>query len=81
MFSQLLGSHGAAILVYLLLFSSFSFLVTLLFLVVTAEFSLVEMFIRFFDGFNCCSSSEYASTIVTLRGHALVNGHLDWDIF
>ena len=41
-------------------------------------FALLDFLIVIFYGFNCWSSSGYASTIGTLVGPALVNGCLDW---
>ena len=43
-------------------------------------FSLLG-FPLFFYGCACWSSSGYYSTIGTLGGSALVNGHFDWDEF
>ena len=45
-----MGSHGAAFMVYPILFFQFSFLTISLFLGVTAEFFLVEKFNRLFLG-------------------------------
>ena len=58
---------------------NFPFLAISLFPGVTAEFCLVESF-NFFARCTYWSSSEYESTIDTLRGSALLNG-FDWDVF
>ena len=70
-----LESHGAVILVYLLLFFPIYFLVILHFLVqlLNAGFWFSENY-RFFAWFTGWSSSGYASTTDTLRGYALVIG-------
>ena len=78
LFSPLLGSHGAVILVYPLWLFQYSFLTFLLFLGVTDEFLLCWIFYWVFLGSTCWSFSVYAFLIGTLGGYAWVNEHFNW---
>ena len=69
-----LGSHGAVVLVYPLLFLQISFLVIFHFQQLNAGFWFAENIYHFFAWFTGWSSSGYAPTIGTLRGSALVTG-------
>ena len=83
-FSQLLGSHGAALLVYPLLFSQFSFLAILLFLGVTTEF-LLSWFLLFFlgepVGFTLGMTSQQAPSEVLNWWMDLIGMHFYLDLF
>ena len=79
-FSPLLGSHGADNLMYPIFSPQFPVLANFHFSWCNCWIFAWLIILIFFAGCTCWRSYGYESTIVTLRGSALVNG-FDWDAY